>query len=94
MAKAARPKVSSSSGDPAEGRIGQEIIDRLRRYHSLGGDANDEAGDDQMPPKATVRKLAQRYGITESTLRKIRSFARIYRQSDLDNFCKLRRPNG
>ncbi len=96
MAKAAPSIAPPSPRSPANKRSEGEIIERLKLYHSVGREANADAraGDGRMPSQLTIERFARLYGMTEVTLRKARSFAREYTETDLERLCKLRRPNG
>lgn len=74
--------------DPATAAKAARMEKRLRHHHALGRKANGTGNG------LSVEDLTSQYAINEHTLRKIRAFAREYTQKDLDELCKLRRPNG
>jgi len=65
------------------------MVERIRQQHRLGRQVIQarEAGK-------SIADLAERYPYSEHTLRKIRAFAEQYSDSDLDELCEGRRPNG
>jgi hypothetical protein len=64
----------------------QEIVGKLRYYHQLGQTSQSD--------KRTTVELAVENGIGISTAFKARAFARLYEKKELNNLCKLRRPDG
>lgn len=63
------------------------MIDNLRRHHARGTQAN------QLRTDYRPRELAKLLQTNRYTLQKDRLFARKYSPRDLDDLCKLRRPN-
>lgn len=74
--------------DPAVQRKADEMIARLREYHRLGLECN------LLPTRKERREFADRQAISQTTIRKVRAFAREYTARELDELCRLRKPDG
>lgn len=74
--------------DPAVQRKADEMIAKLREYHRLGQECN------LLPTRKERREFADQQAISQTTIRKVRSFAREYTAKELDELCRLRKPDG
>lgn len=74
--------------DPAVQRKADEMIAKLREYHRLGQECN------LLPTRKERREFADQQAISQTTIRKLRSFAREYTAKELDELCRLRKPDG
>lgn len=61
----------------------RRMTDKLRGYHEIGREANERTF-------STV-ELAAKHGLSVSTMRKAREFAREYSKSHLERLCRRRR---
>ena len=74
--------------DPAVQRKADEMIAKLREYHRLGLECN------LLPTRKERREFADQQAISQTTIRKVRAFAREYTSPELDELCRLRKPDG
>lgn len=74
--------------DPAVQRKADEMISRLREYHRLGQECN------LLATRKERREFADQQAISHTTIRKVRAFAREYTSRELDELCRLRKPDG
>jgi hypothetical protein len=74
--------------DPAVQRKADEMIAKLREYHRLGQECN------LLPTRKERREFADQQAISQTTIRKVRAFAREYTAKELDELCRLRKPDG
>jgi len=74
--------------DPAVQRKADEMIAKLREYHRLGQECN------LLPTRRERREFADQQAISQTTIRKVRAFAREYTAKELDELCRLRKPDG
>jgi len=77
---------NSSSRNSAIDAKAKRMADTLRSHHRLGLEALDS--------DLSTRQFADAHGMTEHTMRKIKSFAREYSRAELAALCRQRRPNG
>ncbi|NLF68735.1 MAG: hypothetical protein GX575_06725 [Candidatus Anammoximicrobium sp.] len=73
--------------DPAVQRKADEMISRLREYHRLGLECN------LLPTRKERREFADQHAISQTTIRKVRALAREYTSTELDELCRLRKPD-
>lgn len=74
--------------DPAVRRKADEMIAKLREYHRLGQECN------LLPTRKERREFADQHAISQTTIRKVRALAREYTSTELDELCRLRKPDG
>lgn len=86
--RARRARPASPAADPAVQAKGRRLIDRVRRYYELGRQAEALGGE------VATEDLAAAAGVSVSTMRTIRRFAKQYTEDELTAFLALRRPNG
>ena len=83
----ARAKTRSSpSHNSAIDAKAKRMADTLRSHHQLGLAALDS--------DLSTRQFADDRGLNEHTMRRFKALARVYTQDELDELCRLRRPNG
>jgi hypothetical protein len=83
MAHRRSSRRTESSTDPALAAKAQRMITKLCHYHAVGRKANAS--------NLSTVELAAEYGLSVSTMRKAREFAREYSPSDLARLCRCRR---
>ncbi len=69
----------------------ERMTDRICKHHSVGCEANTEQASEK--PVSTAQFAAEQ-GIDSGALRRFKLFARLYSVPAMEEFCRLRRPNG
>src|SRR5262249_22139743 len=92
----AKPKAREAKA-PREGTTRRdratEAENRLRDYHALGQKVRERVGEGRLD-QATLLELEKKTRYSPDILRKSRTFAASYTPEQLDELCRLRRPDG
>ena len=81
-----RRSTAGRGPDPAIEAKAQQIVARIRDRYRIG----QKAAQGKMP----LADFAAKVGLSEHTVRRLRRFAMAYSEVELDELCRLRRPNG
>ena len=87
-------KTSKSASEPPKVR---EAIQKLRAYYQLGCDVRDadtNNPDRKAYSKGVSLRFAEELGVSRDFIDKARQFASSYTLKELEDLCRLRRPDG